>query len=494
MSTSSILPIPYGTAETDSIKIGPEFFQNAIRDYSNKYWAFVREIFQNSMDSEGCNRIDVEVKLMEDGTTRVAVADNGAGMTEDVLRNKLLTLGGSGKGFQNGKVGGFGKAKEILYFAQNRYSIRTNNLKVEGSGAQFKLTRLSNQANFRKGCLSMVHWDGDVAEALVDQFRYFCFHAQWPGRVFVNGIERETSLRKGRHRRDLGYADVYTNRTYQNRVVVRMRGIPMFYRYCGYDHTVVLELIGDSAHVLTSNRDYLTGDFGQRFQNFLTELTVDKSSALRNPDTSYVVYEGNKISVGGSKFSVSESAALLAAKASVEPADEKPVRELGIRETVEINTKESINQVGIEFIIKNSTNPRLTVPAVFEPGSERFSKASLCVAEYWIKCLIELHVLFDSNKQFSVGFVFDGDTEAQYQKDEQRGEIFFINPAKIVRSGKSRRFKNKFKKRDWPRILSLATHEFVHSEGHSLHDENYSSRLTEVFAKVLENQRLFRLR
>ena len=61
---------------------------------------------QNSMDC-GSNRIDVTIER-DGANTQIAVSNDGQPMTQDILVNKFLTLGGSAK---DGGVGGFGKAK-----------------------------------------------------------------------------------------------------------------------------------------------------------------------------------------------------------------------------------------------------------------------------------------------------------------------------------------------------------------------------------------------
>jgi len=47
-------------------------------------------------------------------------------------------MGGSKK--PDGAIGGFGYAKAILFFAHHSYSIRTGNLRVDGSGGEYRLT------------------------------------------------------------------------------------------------------------------------------------------------------------------------------------------------------------------------------------------------------------------------------------------------------------------------------------------------------------------
>ena len=34
----------------NTVTIGPEFFAKAFHDYSDRHWAFVREVLQNSLD------------------------------------------------------------------------------------------------------------------------------------------------------------------------------------------------------------------------------------------------------------------------------------------------------------------------------------------------------------------------------------------------------------------------------------------------------------
>src|ERR1700722_14896336 len=91
-----------------SVTIGPEFFVKSFNDYRDKFWAFAREIMQNSLD---CGSTAIDIKIIEvpdDDCTLVVVHNDGAPMTSEILVDKLLSLGSSGKDFQ-GAVGGFGK-------------------------------------------------------------------------------------------------------------------------------------------------------------------------------------------------------------------------------------------------------------------------------------------------------------------------------------------------------------------------------------------------
>ena len=93
------------------VKIGPEFFIKAKNDYSDWKWALIREFFQNSIDC-GSRQISIDITYAN-GKTTLTISNDGEPMTEQILTEKLLSLGSSGKGFA-GTVGGFGKAKELL--------------------------------------------------------------------------------------------------------------------------------------------------------------------------------------------------------------------------------------------------------------------------------------------------------------------------------------------------------------------------------------------
>src|SRR5205823_13320558 len=91
-------------------------------------------------------------------------------MTEDTLVNTLLSLGEIGKDFQ-GSVGGFGKAKEILYFAHRNYTSTSSPHRVEGSGAGYDLGHDPGDTLY--GTRRVVEWDGLVADELRAAFTRF---------------------------------------------------------------------------------------------------------------------------------------------------------------------------------------------------------------------------------------------------------------------------------------------------------------------------------
>lgn len=99
--------------------------------YKHPPQAWAREAIQNSFDA-GASRIEFTC-----GENDCLAIDDGFGMTEEVLLNKLMVPGMSEKPY--GAVGGFGEAKKLLTFPWDHFIIATRSmggktLVVIGSG------------------------------------------------------------------------------------------------------------------------------------------------------------------------------------------------------------------------------------------------------------------------------------------------------------------------------------------------------------------------
>lgn len=503
------------------VAIGSEFFAKARNDYDNWQWAIVREFMQNSIDCASKN-IRVNVFCKDDVTTMV-VENDGTPMTRQILLDKLLCLGGSGKNFE-GTTGGFGKAKEILYFCHRSYTIESGDLMVEGNGAVYNL---SDGHPCLDGTRSTIVIDGDHAGEILQALDKFASYAQWNGNLMVTDgdddfVKFHCGLRKGSARRDLGFGQVYTNKSHKYTMVVRMNGIPMFTYPTGFDRCVVVELAGQSDGVLTSNRDGLRQPYKQELSDFITELSVDKRSALKARDVPrYVHYSGSKLS----HYNRLDVAKVVTGSVSAKPSQDvesvDPIRGVDVDgnqvvqasvESVESTDKwgssaraystsaytcevpERVVTLGTDFILKNETG--LKVPNHFDPASTEFSSYSEKLVRIWGRLVLEMHRLFDYEASFSVGFIFDdgdvGATEAQYEKGNY-GEVYYLNPAEVVEQTRtfSKSFKKRFKLTERDRLISIAAHEFVHGLGYGWHDERYANKLTDVLAKVMKHRKRF---
>jgi hypothetical protein len=483
------------------ITIGPRFFEGAFKDYANRYWAWVREAMQNAMDA-GSTQISIGID--HDGAnTRVTVWDNGCGMDQDTLVNKLLSLGGSGKEFANGAVGGFGKAKELLFFCQESYEIRTGHLTLKGSGAEYEL-REDLHSTYVQGVIAQVVWKGDVAQDLRRQFENFCRYAQWSGQVWLNDRLLETNLKKGSRRVDLPFGVVYTNRTLANIVIVRINGIPMFHMGTSHEGCVIVELVGSSENTLTANRDGLKWTYQQELQGFLTALCVDKKSALRSQQARYRRFQGGQLAVSCSKSAQEllgmrsqqiEADGLIGTIIQQELSSQEFLGGLGQGTGVQIQTVERVESpdpgvLGHEFIVKNTTG--LETPPFYLPDNAFFGSYQRTLARYWAECLLELHRLVGHSATFSVGFVLDDQSEAECEHGDY-GLVYYVNPIEVIqqKGSTSRSFRKRFKLTEKHRILALAVHEFVHGLGYSAHDEDYAGKLTDLMGLVLANLKRF---
>lgn len=521
------------------IAIGPEFFAKARNDYDNWQWALMREFFQNSID---CGSDTITVTITEEGgQTLVRVENDGDPMTEAIVTEKLLCLGGSGKNFE-GTTGGFGKAKEILYFCHNSYVICSGEHRVEGSGASYDLTKDS----YYDGTFSEIWIEGYHQAELLEKIDQFISTAQWSGTFVINGEVKKADLRKGSPRRDLGFGKVYTNKSFQYRMIVRINGVPMFITRTGLDRCVIVELKGASDEVMTSNRDGLVSPYKNELSDFITELSVDKRSALKNRNRGprYTRYRGTKLChsqtlniteliENDADFQLDEGRAEYPQPTSGQ-ADDAEVSnmetvcdedDLAVLFGVDVAGDEEIHQpvrheagtsvrggraaaystsrpeprrqvatLGTNFILKNETD--LKVPAYYDPGSGEFSTYSHKLVRIWGRIMLEIHRLFDREAEFSVGFIFDegeiGSTEAECEQGDY-GLVYYLNPCEVVEqsSSYSKSFKKRFKLTERDRLIAIGAHEFVHALGYGWHDERYACKLTDVLAVVMKERRRF---
>jgi len=551
------------------VVIGPEFFQKELKDYADWKWAFVREAAQNGIDAPGATRVWFDLYYSaESGSTLVSFGNDGSPMSREELLTKFLSLGSSGKNFA-GTTGGFGKAKVILCFAHEGYTIETGALKCTGAGGLYDIADVEPI----EGTKTTVIIKGDHVNELRYAVQRFASMLQWRGELSLrlNGADYELPdrLKKGSHRRNFPFGEVFTNRSFSNKLVVRINGIPMFSTWCALDRCVVLELGGTSADCLTSNRDHLLGKYDAVLQQFLTDLAVNSKTALRDPVTTYQYYHGTSL-----EYSLSHSAkwgSLVSGavhdhivetmRPELEEARKAAAWDENLRDVIEVTSKDDLSEAEVEsitqdavavlddtsmfiepdtlkvmlkavddlamaggcevietgydtdekatrfrrstvhheFIVKNDT--QLSVPDYYTPVDP--SAYTRKLISQWVKCLIELFDLFETTDQFAVGFVFcpeKEDRDAEFEEHGEYGNLFLLNPCKIVEqnSSRSRSLSKRRLLTDHDDLLATAVHEFAHYVGRKNgptpfcgHDEDYANALTEMFVKVMKNRKRF---
>ena len=471
------------------VKIGPEFFGKVKKDYADWRWAFVREIVSNGIDA-GAGQIDVKL-IAEGDRVQVSVQNDGSPMTKSTLVDKLLNLGGSTKD-GGASIGGFGAAKLILYFCHDSYVIESGSLRVDGVGADYEITEVSEPLG---GTRSTVVMDGPKSD-IERAFMQFASCTQWSGTLTLDGEVLETSLRKGSPRRQFKFGKVYTNLQQSHRLIVRHNGVPMFRQYVSTDKCVLVELDGNSTELLTSNRDGLNDKHRQELWDFVTSLAVDVNSALTVPEKKWLDFGGRYLTASFPSSVTEAIAAFVAATkvvvvesegsegSDVEPPATKAVEKLQeeLREELQSFSSKMVEK----FLILNETS--LEVPSYYRPDCDMSTHASK-LAMIWGRLLLQLHVMEKDARPFQIGFVFSESSLACYSGERA---AFLLNPAKLVSqsASASRSFKKRYKLTDRAELLSIAAHEYVHRD-HSPHDEEYARRLTHLMGRVLKNVKDF---
>lgn len=477
---------------TQYVTVPAEFFKKTPRDYSNPAFALIRELVQNSVDAPGCTTIDITIN-----ENQLIVTNNGAPMTQDVLINKFLALGGTTKGA--GDVGGFGAAKLLIALCHSSYEIVTGNLKVVGSGGSYKL-KLPNEP--LHGTRTIVSYDPDVFHDLPREVRRLAAAMKWGGMLTFNCQRLFTAFDAPTRRNLEGLGSVKVVKGGYNNLVVRAGGIPMFISYSGYDGMVIVDLKGDTKKILTANRDGLLSYPRSVLDAFISNLSSNARS-LKDPVVTCVDY--------GVELTVVEKA-----KAKVEKAEagnDSPELQVVVREPrsivdyptlEEVQSERSAERIaayspapvlnsshptvtttpatGARFTVRNETGMKLD--RSYLPGT--LSAASKRLQKDWVSALRFVHEAMELRGEFATGFVFSEDVTALY---ESRSGVttYYVNPVSVEKVyGKSGSFRTmRRRKLDRHDLLAYATHEVIHGAlGIINHSEQFSSALTAAMAKV----------
>ena len=269
------------------VQVPHSYFRKAKSEYADWRWAMIREFIQNSYDAQA-TIIDFRLTVNDRDAIELSVDDDGTGMDRDSLENVLLCMGGSKK--PEGAIGGFGYAKSILFFAHRRYTIRTQGLKVEGAGGEYRLSMASTAIS---GTQIIVELDDD--SDLLDEWRErivqyaaSCFMEFATGRPVTIRLDGEELPQNNDSAYDfyvqtsvgtVWYNEVPDN--YRSEFVVSVSGLPMFTETF-YSRTNQSALVGgieleSGSGVLTANRDGFNTETGDLFAKVVGDLVQDQS-------------------------------------------------------------------------------------------------------------------------------------------------------------------------------------------------------------------------
>ena len=269
------------------VQVPHSYFRKAKMEYADWRWAMIREFIQNSYDAQATT-IDFRLSVNDRDAIELSVDDDGIGMDRDTLENVLLCMGGSRK--PEGAIGGFGYAKAILFFAHQSYTIRTQNLRVEGNGGEY---RLSEEGAVVAGAQITVELDDD--SDLFDEWRErivhyaaACYMEYATGRPVTIRLDGEELPQNNDSAYDF-YVQTPVGTVWYNEepdncrseFVVFVSGLPMFAETF-YSRTNQSALVGgieleSGSAVLTANRDGFNAETSDQFAKVVGDLIQDQS-------------------------------------------------------------------------------------------------------------------------------------------------------------------------------------------------------------------------
>jgi len=450
------------------VQITHETFKSARREYDDWRQAWVREILQNSIDAMS-TFIDVTI----DGN-KITVYDNGCGMNEDILRNKLFVMNASSKNCES-SVGGFGKAKELLFFGQNEYQIFTNDFYVHGIAHRYKISK----KDFEIGTKIVVDIDDEDSPRWYNYFAKFIKTSSWKGTIKIDGDEIKERLVAGDKVTDFDFGTLCRRHNADSYMLVRVGGMPMYETYIGNNTSLVLDLKGKSYDLLTANRDNMTGAHKQAVQAWICDFNKNSKTALIKKNCKVTLYKGKKgILVRKSeKEEVPEDMEMIYRT----PEEHGPIiiktRDSGGDSIkLEIERLPDIKaNVPYDCVVQNMLTH--DIPTAFTPNY--FGVNARWVLNAWTVAIYELHKIFNVESAFYTGFIFSKDFEA-CQGNYGGFPMFLLNPVDNECNIKYQ------KKRFYAcKMLAIAVHEFSHIFS-NYHDEEFASKLTDRMGIILD--------
>jgi hypothetical protein len=504
---------------TSNVSVPRSYFvKTAQRDYSSPLRALIREFLQNSRDA-GATDIHFNFIPDENNNIVLTVEDNGCGMDQDIIVNKLMALGETTKEGSD-HTGGFGVAKILLFFAHESYTIETRNLIVKGSGGVYNIQSIDT---YRKGVKCSVLLAKEVLEGYYTA-RDVAYLAKTEIQksylpnlnIFVQSEKIEADFKKGRivdqveegitvHKKSTDCTFHYA--------LVRVKGLHMFDLYVGETKAqIVVELSGYSTKYLTTSRDSLRGDYRDKIARLCQEFVLNSS---KGKQSTVQLFEGkfNRVS----QSDLGDALECINAQINYDENEsiESKLNKLNevfdkVKQTVDEELQKSLDQAQQKAVSRIScetwipltvkdvelehhyfveTRNGKKLPVKWEP--QNLKPSQVMVLELWSTILSKvLNIAGFAGKDFNVGYVLDEtDTEdcalANFRKQANGNFLFLLNPLVY---GKEKRLPIKRSRRTelilW--LLNLATHEVTHANDYNYHNESFIVADNELKRKCFE--------
>jgi hypothetical protein len=512
-----------------SVRLAPDFFRKernqAYRNWRSALW---RELVQNAVDAK-CSRIDIHLTEKDTGF-ELRFADNGPGMSREVLENVYFAVGATTK-TGGDTVGGMGRARMLTCFSMNSYRIRSHDYIVNGHGGEYDVVA----APFFAGCALDIEVDNYPFDDAISYLNSFLASSNIRALITINdGPYLATPLQRGRHVRNLvsgeqtfGY--VYVNKSATNRrVIVRVNGVTMFTQSTNFEGQIIVELVPEiSRSVLTSNRDGLRGDYSDMLNGFLTELSVNTKSAMRGARQRRTTRMNN----GGflrlrrqvlaatatrramvADLAKQDVGAFTATSAPVTPETFETVRqdadqmhfdnsseawaERWISSTFgDVFVTDETDNAAVRKTIVQYLPQRWTVRKNYETGKLAVKGGTIIkLLLVWKVCVTYALEIFSEvtgsdDIGYAFGFLFDDEGTGATHRSIGDGSVFSLAP--VDRSGKLAYAITQ--RGDLLKLMSLAKHEVTHM-AHSWHNESFTTMREEIDFKFDQAECLRRIK
>lgn len=202
--------------------------------YTHPKWVVIlRECLQNALDAGAKS---IRIRYTENS---LYFLDDGEGMSEEMLLNTFLTVGGSLKTGNRNTVGGFGIAKLAIFSSQDFYvesknhrltkEILTNHKPLES------IDYFAGTGVFVKDPDLFSFWQAK------ERITHYLSLVNRGVEIFLNGSKIQKAKRKrisgigiDKEPKSYWYFDSHSQHT--TNLIVRVNGLPLYYTALSYDH------------------------------------------------------------------------------------------------------------------------------------------------------------------------------------------------------------------------------------------------------------------
>lgn len=502
------------------IVVPKEFFiKERQQVYADWPRAFFRELFSNSLDA-GATEISVSFEAKDEKGCLVVFADNGIGMTRDVLDNVYFKLGASTKDKEKG-IGGFGRARILTNFSHESYEIITQDNHVKGSGSHYDYQN-NGEFEFFEGCIQKIK--AEFTESYMRSHLYgFLYTCNLPScKIYVNGSlwtenfvgtkflmnlpeDGDESIAQLYFTEDKDLDSQFKSFVTQN-LFIRVNGCCMYSESFPGNNAWIIELNPEkSREFLTASRDSVRDSMKTIIESIRKRVQSSETEMVKTLTYRYtdVLYEGNgMLSVTGENSKVRQ----------LNKEDNQIVRDieysLVAKETIIRNVRlkelsDTVENNGQPIFSENATRYKISsfvpdIPAklvsylpsmaaamdTFDPSKWEFTIQgdSIRLGTYreywnlyvaWETCVtycaqVLANKIHNATIRYRCGFIFDEDVEGVNERVEERSYHVLMRP--VNRDGFIRFNPNSLG--DFIYVLEIAKHEVTHCHIRE-HDESF---------------------